>query len=185
MWVIVHGKWHTLNWPDSAGTTTNPTQAVPGLGRSESAATAMSPGLLTTALSSSSAAGQTGSRHSLSLLPIEEETTTTLITTTTITTMHMPGTGLTLVVVYSHCEGGGGCLHVTCGFSTAQTLPEAAVTRSSNWLTLTPSGDFSHFSASLWRTRRSLERQGNNQTVLTYWWWKVHLLLYNVNYLQG
>uniref|UniRef100_A0A3B4UZV7 Seizure related 6 homolog like 2 n=1 Tax=Seriola dumerili TaxID=41447 RepID=A0A3B4UZV7_SERDU len=72
------------------GTTTNPTQAVPGLGQTESAATVISPGLLTTALSSSSAASQTGSRNTMSLLPIEEETTTTLITTTTITTMHMP-----------------------------------------------------------------------------------------------
>eukprot|EP00064_Thunnus_orientalis_P015369 superscaffoldBa00002838_g15421 len=74
------------------GTTTNPTQAVPGLGQTESTATVISPGLLTTALSSSSAASQTGSRNTMSSLPIEEETTTTLITTTTITTMHMPGT---------------------------------------------------------------------------------------------
>ncbi|XP_070779070.1 seizure protein 6 homolog [Enoplosus armatus] len=72
------------------GTTTNPTQAVPGLGQTESTATVISPGLLTTALSSSSAASQTGSRNTMSSLPIEEETTTTLITTTTITTMHMP-----------------------------------------------------------------------------------------------
>ncbi|XP_059204493.1 seizure protein 6 homolog isoform X1 [Centropristis striata] len=74
----------------STGTTTNPTQAVPGLGQTESTATVISPGLLTTALSSSSAASQTGSRNTMSSLPIEEETTTTLITTTTITTMHMP-----------------------------------------------------------------------------------------------
>ncbi|XP_010769238.1 seizure protein 6 homolog [Notothenia coriiceps] len=74
----------------STGTATNPTQAVPGLGQSESTATVISPGLLTTAFSSSSAASQTGSRTPMSSLPMEEETTTTLITTTTITTMHMP-----------------------------------------------------------------------------------------------
>ncbi|XP_013882998.1 seizure protein 6 homolog, partial [Austrofundulus limnaeus] len=72
------------------GTTTNPTQAVPGHGQTESTATAISPGLLTTALHPSSAAGLSGSRNPMSLLPLEEETTTTLITTTTITTMHTP-----------------------------------------------------------------------------------------------
>uniref|UniRef100_A0A674MG87 Seizure related 6 homolog like 2 n=1 Tax=Takifugu rubripes TaxID=31033 RepID=A0A674MG87_TAKRU len=74
---------------ESSGTTTNPTQAVPGLGRAESTATVISPGLLTTALSSS-AASHTGARNPMSPLSIEEETTTTLITTTTITTMHVP-----------------------------------------------------------------------------------------------
>lgn len=73
------------------GTTTNPTQAVPGGGSAESTATVISPGLLTTALGSPSAAGQGGPRNTMSSLPMEEETTTTLITTTTITTMHMPG----------------------------------------------------------------------------------------------
>lgn len=76
-------------WP-CAGTTTNPTQAAPGLGQSQSTATVISPGLLTTALSSSTAS-QTGASNPMSPLSIEEETTTTLITTTTITTMHVPG----------------------------------------------------------------------------------------------
>lgn len=75
---------------DPSGTTTNPTQAVPGIKQSESTATAISPGLLTT--TSSSADRQTGLRSTMSSLPVEEETTTTLITTTTITTMHVPGT---------------------------------------------------------------------------------------------
>uniref|UniRef100_A0A3P9KXN6 Seizure related 6 homolog (mouse)-like 2 n=1 Tax=Oryzias latipes TaxID=8090 RepID=A0A3P9KXN6_ORYLA len=72
----------------SAGTTTNPTQAVPEFKQTESTSTPLSPGFLTTSISSSSTAGQPGSRNPMSLL--EEETTTTLITTTTITTMHMP-----------------------------------------------------------------------------------------------
>lgn len=84
-------KWRTSASRDSAGTTTNPTQAVPGDGQAESTATVISPGLLTTALGSPSAAGQSGPRNTMSSLPMEEETTTTLITTTTITTMHVPG----------------------------------------------------------------------------------------------
>lgn len=82
--------WRLIRKWLSAGTTTNPTQAVPGLGQAQSTATVISPGLLTTALSSSTAS-QMGVRNPVSPLSIEEETTTTLITTTTITTMHVPG----------------------------------------------------------------------------------------------
>lgn len=82
------GRLLIRNLP-SAGTTTNPTQAAPGLGRAQSTATVISPGLLTTALGSSTAS-QMGARNPMSPL-LEEETTTTLITTTTITTMHVPG----------------------------------------------------------------------------------------------
>ncbi|CAF91802.1 unnamed protein product [Tetraodon nigroviridis] len=49
------------------GTTTNPTQAVPGPGRAQSTATLISPGLLTTALGSSTAS-QTGARTPMSPL---------------------------------------------------------------------------------------------------------------------
>lgn len=88
--VTVQWGWPLIRkWP-SAGTTTNPTQAIPGLGQAQSTATVISPGLLTTALSSSTSS-QMGARNPMSPLSIEEETTTTLITTTTITTMHVPG----------------------------------------------------------------------------------------------
>uniref|UniRef100_A0A6Q2XR46 Seizure 6-like protein 2 n=1 Tax=Esox lucius TaxID=8010 RepID=A0A6Q2XR46_ESOLU len=76
--------------PDDTGTTTNPTQAVPQLGHTEPAATVMSPGVLTTALTSSPAASQSFTDKTVTSPPTEEETTTTLITTTTITTVHMP-----------------------------------------------------------------------------------------------
>ncbi|KAK6311295.1 hypothetical protein J4Q44_G00169590 [Coregonus suidteri] len=49
----------------------------------------MLPGVLTTALTSSPAASQSGAGKTVTS-PTEEETTTTLITTTTITTVHMP-----------------------------------------------------------------------------------------------
>ncbi|GAA6068668.1 seizure protein 6 homolog isoform X1 [Tachysurus ichikawai] len=72
------------------GTTTNPTQAVPSV---EPASTVMSPGVLTTAMTSSTApkSGQLGGKGGVTSPPLEEETTTTLITTTTITTVHTPG----------------------------------------------------------------------------------------------
>ncbi|MCJ8739210.1 hypothetical protein PDJAM_G00044570 [Pangasius djambal] len=71
------------------GTTTNPTQAVPSV---EPAFTVMSPGVLTTAMTSSTApqSGQSGGKGGVTSPPAEEETTTTLITTTTITTVHTP-----------------------------------------------------------------------------------------------
>uniref|UniRef100_A0A8C7V8T7 Seizure related 6 homolog (mouse)-like 2 n=1 Tax=Oncorhynchus mykiss TaxID=8022 RepID=A0A8C7V8T7_ONCMY len=72
-----------------AGTTTKPIQAVPQLGQTEPAATVMLPGVLTTALTSSPPASQSGAGKTVTS-PTEEETTTTLITTTTITTVHMP-----------------------------------------------------------------------------------------------
>uniref|UniRef100_A0A8C1RAB2 Seizure 6-like protein 2 n=1 Tax=Cyprinus carpio TaxID=7962 RepID=A0A8C1RAB2_CYPCA len=52
----------------------------------------MSPGILTTAVTSSAApqAGQSVFGSAVTLPPAEEETTTTLITTTTITTVHTP-----------------------------------------------------------------------------------------------
>uniref|UniRef100_A0A8C7UV11 Seizure related 6 homolog (mouse)-like 2 n=1 Tax=Oncorhynchus mykiss TaxID=8022 RepID=A0A8C7UV11_ONCMY len=49
----------------------------------------MLPGVLTTALTSSPPASQSGAGKTVTS-PTEEETTTTLITTTTITTVHMP-----------------------------------------------------------------------------------------------
>lgn len=53
----------------------------------------MSPGVLTTAMTSSTAPqyGQSGGKGGVTSPPAEEETTTTLITTTTITTVHTPG----------------------------------------------------------------------------------------------
>jgi len=53
----------------------------------------MSPGILTTAVTSSASphAGQSGFGSAVTSPPAEEETTTTLITTTTITTVHTPG----------------------------------------------------------------------------------------------
>ncbi|XP_065136858.1 seizure protein 6 homolog isoform X2 [Paramisgurnus dabryanus] len=76
----------------STGTTTNPTQAVPSIRESELASTMMSPGILTTAVTSSAAprAAQSGFGSGVTSPPAEEETTTTLITTTTITTVHTP-----------------------------------------------------------------------------------------------
>nr|XP_046209138.1 seizure protein 6 homolog isoform X3 [Oncorhynchus gorbuscha] len=73
----------------NTGTTTKPIQAVPQLGQTEPAATVMLPGVLTTALTSSPPASQSGAGKTVTS-PTEEETTTTLITTTTITTVHMP-----------------------------------------------------------------------------------------------
>ena len=75
----------------NTGTTTNPTQAIPSV---EPASTVMSPGVLTTAVTSSAApqAGLSRARGGVTSPPAEEETTTTLITTTTITTVHTPGT---------------------------------------------------------------------------------------------
>ncbi|XP_036824745.1 seizure protein 6 homolog isoform X3 [Oncorhynchus mykiss] len=75
--------------PINTGTTTKPIQAVPQLGQTEPAATVMLPGVLTTALTSSPPASQSGAGKTVTS-PTEEETTTTLITTTTITTVHMP-----------------------------------------------------------------------------------------------
>lgn len=104
-----------------AGTTTNPTQAVPGLGRAESTATVISPGLLTTALSSS-AASHTGARNPMSPLSIEEETTTTLITTTTITTMHVPGITQRKLCVHA-------CVCVRAEWTHKVTIQPAALER--------------------------------------------------------
>ncbi|XP_035592932.1 seizure protein 6 homolog isoform X1 [Oncorhynchus keta] len=75
--------------PINTGTTTKPIQAVPQLRQTEPAATVMLPGVLTTALTSSPPASQSGAGKTVTS-PTEEETTTTLITTTTITTVHMP-----------------------------------------------------------------------------------------------
>ncbi|XP_069044464.1 seizure protein 6 homolog isoform X2 [Lepisosteus oculatus] len=61
--------------PVHTGTVTNPTQAVPPVGRLQPASAVTSPGVATAPTASS---------------PQEEETTTTLITTTTVTTVHAP-----------------------------------------------------------------------------------------------
>uniref|UniRef100_A0A8C9U5M6 Seizure 6-like protein 2 n=1 Tax=Scleropages formosus TaxID=113540 RepID=A0A8C9U5M6_SCLFO len=73
--------------PSSAGTTTSPTQAVPPVRQSGPSSTMMSPGILTTAATSS---GQPRAWGVVTSSPSQEETTTTLITTTTITTVHTP-----------------------------------------------------------------------------------------------
>ncbi|KAJ8347357.1 hypothetical protein SKAU_G00287580 [Synaphobranchus kaupii] len=79
--------------PFSAGTTDSPTQVAPSVHHDTLSFAAMSPGVLTTAVTSSAAAPQAGQASTGSVmtsLPAEEETTTTLITTTTITTVHAP-----------------------------------------------------------------------------------------------
>ncbi|XP_048846767.1 seizure protein 6 homolog isoform X3 [Brienomyrus brachyistius] len=81
-------KEHLGRTLSSAGTTTNPTQAVPPVHQSGPSSTMMSPGVLTTAATSS--AGQPRAWSAVTSSPSEEETTTTLITTTTITTVHTP-----------------------------------------------------------------------------------------------
>ncbi|XP_062382826.1 seizure protein 6 homolog [Sardina pilchardus] len=75
----------------NAGTTPDPTQAVPSVRHIQPVSTVMSPGVLTTAVTSSSAPrGGQSAGGGVTSSPTEEETTTTLITTTTITTVHTP-----------------------------------------------------------------------------------------------
>uniref|UniRef100_A0AAY4CIK4 Uncharacterized protein n=1 Tax=Denticeps clupeoides TaxID=299321 RepID=A0AAY4CIK4_9TELE len=76
--------------PQETGTTTNPTQAVPLVRQTKPMSTVMSPGILTTAVTSSALGPQAGQSQAVTSPPAEEETTTTLITTTTITTVHTP-----------------------------------------------------------------------------------------------